>query len=222
MDEIKSIFGYTFAEPRLLETALTTPSCRMSEPEREDNQRLEFLGDAVINFLAADRAYHEFPAAQEGELTVKRTHMVSTQALCASAVRLGLKDLLRRSKGASPVRDNSKELADAMEALVGAAWLDGGLDAARQLFDAFGIETNAQAGEWAENPKGLLQNKAQSLRPHRRPVYETLSVGGVSHEPIFTVRVEVPGVGTAEAEARSRKEAEAAAAARLLAEGNWK
>ncbi len=213
-----TIFGYTFSNPALLDEALTTPSFRMTCPEAHDNQRLEFLGDAVLDFLAADTLYATSPRAAEGQLTIRRTHMVSTPALCAAAARHGLAPLLKRNKGAGPLPANAKTLADAIEAILGAAWLDGGLDAARTVFAALGLETNAEKGSWSDNPKGDLQIRVQAMTPQRHPVYTLLSVGGKSHEPVFEVRVTVEGVGSATASARNRKEAEGAAAARLLAQ----
>ena len=127
------IFGYAFKDDALLEEALTTPSYRMTFPKAKDNQRLEFLGDAVLDFLAADQLFASCPGDSEGPLTVKRTHMVSSPALCAAAVRHGLGARLRRNKGAEPLPDNAKTYADAVEAILGAAWLDGGLAAARQV-----------------------------------------------------------------------------------------
>ncbi len=212
-----TIFGYTFKNPTLLDEALTTPSYRMSYPDAHDNQRLEFLGDAVLDFLAADRLYTTSPDAGEGQLTVRRTHMVSTPALCAAAARHELGPLLKRNKGAGPLPSNAKTHADAIEAILGAAWLDGGLDAARTVFTSLDLESNAEKGSWSGNPKGDLQVKAQGMTPPRHPAYTLLSVGGKSHDPIFEIRVQVDGIGSATACAHSRKEAESAAAAKLLA-----
>ncbi|MBO7482926.1 MAG: ribonuclease III [Kiritimatiellae bacterium] len=211
-----TIFGYTFRDPSLLEEALTTPSYRMSAPDARDNQRLEFLGDAVLDFLAADQLYAESPEDSEGTLTVKRTHMVSSPALCDAAARHGLAARLRRNKGAEPLPPGAKTFADAVEAIIGAAWLDGGLDAARKVFEALELETNAEGSAWSGNPKGDLQVRVQAMTPPRHPEYTLLDVAGKSHEPIFTVKVSVDGVGEETARARTRKEAESAAAAKLL------
>ena len=210
--------GYEFRNPALLAEALTTPAFRMSEPTAHDNQRLEFLGDAVLGFLAADRLYAEFPDEAEGPLTVKRTHLVSSAALCAAAERLGLAAHLRRNRGAAELPRTSKTLADAIEAIIGAAWLDGGLAAAKAVFDALELEVNAEAGAWSGNPKGDLQIKTQAMTPPRQPEYTLVRVAGKSHAPIFTVRVAVADVGEATASASSRKEAESRAAAALLKE----
>ena len=85
MEDIQTAIGYTFLDGDLLAEALTTPSYRMDFPAARDNQRLEFLGDAALGLLAAERLYGEFPREQEGRLTVRRTHMVSAAALCGAA-----------------------------------------------------------------------------------------------------------------------------------------
>lgn len=213
-----SIFNYTFRNPALLEEALTTPSYRMTEPLARDNQRLEFLGDAVLDLLAADRLYRTCPEAQEGPLTIRRTHMVSSPALCAAAARHDLAQLLKRNKGAAPLAPNAKTLADAIEAVIGAAWLDGGLDAARTVFEVLALESVAETAAWSDNPKGDLQIKAQAMNPPQHPEYTLLGVEGQAHAPVFTVKVTVTGLGSATARAGSRKEAESQAAAKLLAE----
>lgn len=211
-----TICGYEFRDASLAETALTTPSFRMSCPSARDNQRLEYLGDAVLGLLAADWLYAANPGAPEGELTARRQHMVSSAALCEAAVRCGLPAMLRRNKGAEPLPAMSKTVADAAEAVFGAAWLDGGLDAARKVFDALGLADFAQYGELDGNPKAALQHASQAMRPPRAPEYKLVRRDGTPDRPVFTAEVSVAGVGTASATGGSRKEAEARAAALLL------
>ena len=214
---MKSFLGHVFCDENLLNEALTTPACRMERPEVADNQRLEFLGDAVIGVLAAERLYSEFPNDSEGLLTVKRTRMVSTTALCAAADRLGLAEHLLRNRGAEPLPKNAKTFADAIEAIVGAAYLDGGLDAAREVFETLALASEPAADDrWGGNPKGELQMRAQAMTPQRLPEYEIVGIGGKPHDPVFTVRVHVKGVGEAFASAHSHKAAETLAAAKLL------
>ena len=210
------IFGYSFTNPALLEEALTTPSFRMTDPSAADNQRLEFLGDAVLGLLAAERLYAAFPKEAEGPLTVRRTHMVSSAALCEAAVRHDLIPRLRRNKGAAELPRNSKTLADAVEAVLGAAYLDGGFAAAQAVFEALDLSAGAKAGEWSGNPKGELQVRAQAMTPPRHPEYTLLGTAGKAHAPVFTVRVFVEGLGEATASAGNRKEAESLAASELL------
>lgn len=210
--------GYEFKDAALLEEALTAPAYRMDHPGAKDNQRLEFLGDAVIGFLAAERLYGEFPSDDEGSLTVKRTRMVSAAALCEAAAHLNLADMLHRNRQASPLPPDSKTVADAVEAVIGAAYIDGGFDAARRVFEALQLSAadDAADGAWRKNPKGELQVRAQAMTPPRRPVYEVMDVSGKAHEPVFTVRATLEGVGEAVAKAHSRKAAESLAAAELL------
>ena len=210
------MFGYRFRNEALLEEALTTPSCRMENPKAHDNQRLEFLGDAILGLLSAERVFEEFPKDPEGSLTVRRAHMVSSSALCAAAARLGLAERLKRNRHAEALPDNSKTLADAVEAVLGAAYLDGGMDAARQVFAALGLTANAGLPEWAANPKGELQVRTQAMKPPRHPEYALVKTEGPAHAPRFTVRVVVDGLGEATAAASTRKEAESLAASKLL------
>jgi len=210
------IFGYEFKSEALLDEALTTPAYRMQHPDAQDNQRLEFLGDAVLGMLAAERLYAELPREHEGSLTVRRTHMVSSAALCAAAARFGLADRLKRNRGAEPLPENSKTLADAIEAIIGAAYLDGGFAAAKAVFEALALTSNAERGDWSVNPKGDLQIRTQAMKPPRHPEYTLLGTSGKAHEPVFTVKVAVEGVGEAIAKAGTRKEAEQLAAAALL------
>ena len=210
------LFGYEFADGSLATRALTTPSRRMDDPLAEDNQRLEFLGDAVLNFLAADRLYRRAPDEKEGALTVRRTRLVSTAALCRAAERHGLAGMLVRNRNAAELPRNSKTLADAIEAVIGAAWLDGGLAAAETVYDALELDAAGDA-ERDGNPKGALQVLAQSFAPPRHPAYRLVATAGKAHAPVFTVEVEVEGLGVARGTAGTVKEAEARAAAELLA-----
>ncbi|MBR4654237.1 MAG: ribonuclease III [Kiritimatiellae bacterium] len=218
MTDLEETIGYEFRDLSLLDRALTTPACRMDRPECADNQRLEFLGDAVFGFLAADALYAMYPDEQEGPLTVRRTHLVSGATLAEAAERIGLRHHLHRNKGASELPPRAKPLSDAMEALMGAVWLDGGLDAARAVFARLAFPLDEQFNEWTANPKGCLLVKAQAFHPPRQPVYVVDSVKGPDHAPIVTVTVKVEGLGEATATALSKTAAETAAAAALLAQ----
>lgn len=217
MTELESKIGYAFRDPSLLERALTTPACRMVHPEVEDNQRLEFLGDAVFGLLSADAVFAAYPADQEGALTVRRTHLVSGLALAEAAERIGLDRFLKRNAGAAPLPPHAKVFADAMEAVMGAVWLDGGLDAVRGVFAKLDLPIKDGLNEWGENPKGRLQVLAQARKPSRRPVYTIDSVSGPPHNPTVTVTVSVAGLGKATVTEHSQRRAEIKAAAALLA-----
>lgn len=210
------IFGYEFKNPALLEEALTTPSFRMTSPRARDNQRLEFLGDAVLGLLATDWLYADNPTLKEGELTGKRQHMVSTAALCDAVKGCGFVSRLKRNKGAGDLPANSKTVADAVEAVLGAAWLDGGLCAARKIFDNLDLVANSRFGELDGNPKSALQHLTQAMVPPRMPLYRLVKTAGTSDKPTFTVEVSVESVGSALGEGGSRREADSAAAMKLI------
>ena len=216
MTDLERKIGYAFRDQELLAQALTTPACRMDRPDGGDNQRLEFLGDAVLGLLSADAVFSAFPSDAEGLLTVRRTHLVSGSVLADAAERLCLRDFLKFNQGAQPPPPHAKVLADSLEALMGAVWLDGGLPAARTVFEALDLPIGESFNEWDANPKGCLQVKAQAMHPPRRPVYEVTQTGGVAHAPVVTVRVRVHGLGEAVATAGSKTAAEVAAAAALL------
>ena len=137
--------------------------------------------------------------------------------LAEAAERIGLTRFLKRNAGASPLPPHAKVYADAMEAVMGAVWLDGGLDAVRGVFARLDLPIGESLNEWGDNPKGRLQVLAQAKKPSRRPVYKVDSVSGPPHRPIVTVTVSVSGVGKATATAGSQRRAEIEAAARLLA-----
>ena len=215
--ELEDRIGYTFKDAALLERALTTPACRMDHPEALDNQRLEFLGDAVFGLLSAEAVFKGHPDEQEGPLTVRRTHLVSTGALAEAAEKLGLREFLRRNAGAAELPPRAKALTDALEAVMGAVWMDGGLEAARTVFARLDLPREAAALDaWGANPKGYLQVKAQAMKPVRKPVYTVVRSVGAAHAPVVTVRVGVEGLGEAEATAISKSAAEVAAAVALL------
>ncbi len=214
-DELQKKIGYRFKNEELLERALSTPSLKMEDPLAKDNQRLEFLGDAVFGLLSAEVVFAAHPSEQEGELTVRRTHLVSGAVLAATAEELGLRDFVKRNSGAHELPRNAKMLADALEAVMGAVWLDGGLEAARRVFGRLPLKRGAESVGDA-NPKGTLQMKAQSMRPPRHPEYTMIRNTGPAHAPEVTVRVSVPGLGEAEATAGSKSAASTAAAAAML------
>lgn len=211
---MNEMFGYGFSDARLLDEALTTPSYRHDYPDARDNQRLEFLGDSVLGFIAAVRLYGGHPGEKEGELTVRRAHMVSASALCAAAAKHGFAAKLKRNRCAGDLPDDSKIIADAVEAVVGAAYIDGGTAAAEKIFDSLGLMEYAKESGWNGNPKGELQVRCQARGV--MPSYELVHVAGKAHEPVFTVKVSVAGVGSAVASAGSRKKADSLAAAQML------
>ncbi|HTV41246.1 MAG TPA: ribonuclease III [Candidatus Sulfotelmatobacter sp.] len=209
-------FGYHFRDENLLRLALTHPSVsHESGTATAHNQRLEFLGDAVLGLVLTELLYQEFPDSDEGQLTKARAKLVNRHSLAARARSLGLGDhlILSRGEEVSGGRDRSSALADAYEALLGAIFLDGGFGAAREfiLKEFAGAFDELAARPVIENPKGELQELLQSRSP-RAPEYQTTQISGSDHDPLFECAVLHDGVELARGQGKSKKAAESAAA----------
>ncbi len=214
---LRERLGHDFRDPELLDRALTHSSAGDGR-KIKDNERLEFLGDRVLGLLAAERLTERYPNAKEGELS-PRLHILVNRDACARVARqIGVGPALRLSPGETRTggRDKDTVLGDAMEALVAAVYLDGGLEAARSLFDRLWADALARVDDpRARDVKSALQAWAQGQgRP--LPVYTVVSRDGPDHAPRFTVQVTVEGAEPVLAEGRSRQDAEKAAATALL------
>ena len=218
---LEATLGYAFKERRLLVTALTNPSYRADHPAEkpQDNQRLEFLGDAVFGLLSAQEVFERYTDEDEGGLTVRRSHVASGRALAELARRIGLGGYLLLGKGNEAIggRDQDKSLTDAMEAVFGAVWCDGGLPAAQTVYaNLMGNESPKQLDVWADNPKGRLQELAQRHAWPDSPAYELVSTVGPCHAPQYTVKARVDGGYEAEGVGKTKRAAEVNAAKALL------
>ena len=219
---LEETLEYAFRDRALLEMALTAPSFRATRGVTPcaDNQRLEFLGDAVLGLLAADHLFNAHTDADEGVLTVQRSRLTSGKALARLARRAGLGVCLRIgvSDEKTGGQDKDRLLAEAMEAVFGAAWCDGGLEAVRRMFGTLLRLADGLLTEAAEdNPKGTLQEMAQRQAWGVLPTYELVSASGPHHAPVYVMRVRVEGGRGADGEGRSKREAEVNAARSLLA-----
>lgn len=222
-DDLPSDLGHVFRDPSLLESALTHRSRHAEHPEGPpDNQRLEFLGDAVLEILSSDALYRRFPNADEGALSRLRSRLTDETALSGIARRAGLGSWLRLGVGteAQGGRDNTAVLADALEAVLGAAYLDGGLAAADAVFRTLFAPECATldtlpSSRWAGNPKGHLQQVA-ATRFHAEPVYTELSRQGPDHAPEFVAEVRIGDTFRAEGRAGNKQRAQSIAAENLL------
>lgn len=219
---LEETIGYVFTDKALMERALTAPSYRATHGLciHEDNQRLEFLGDAVLGLLAAEHVYNKFDHQKEGVLTIQRTHLASGRALATTARHIGLGNYMRigLSDEATGGIEKEKLLADGLEALFGAAWIDGGLPAVTTIFKKI-LQHNlddAPANHWANNPKGYLQAICQHHAWPDSPVYELIDSTGPAHEPLYRVRASVTGGLEAIGSGRSKRAAEVDAAKHLL------
>jgi ribonuclease-3 len=225
MTPIEDRIGYKFRNSLFLTEALTHPSLG-HETQRchFDNQRLEFLGDAVLQLVISEHLFHRFGVEAEGQLTKLRSRLVSRETLKmhAAALDLGRYLLMGRGEEASGGRERTSTLADAFEALIGAIYLDGGLDAAREFILAQARSDLAQLAEEPIeiNPKGHLQELLQSISP-RSPVYELISQSGPEHEKTFVVQAVWEGIVLGQASGRSKKQAETAAALAAMELKRW-
>lgn len=210
--------GHVFSDRDLLERALTHASVGDGQRKVGHNERLEFLGDRVLNLLATERLLALDPEAREGALNQRLAALVNGRTCARVAREIGLPEALRLSGSASKIgaRDSDAVLGDACEALIAALYLDGGLEAARAFFlDAWSAEIAGPQDARGRDPKTRLQEWAQG-RGLPLPAYEIISRTGPDHAPCFTVRVRVQGRDFADAEGRSRQDAEKAAALAML------
>ena len=212
--------GHPFRDENLLRLALTHPSvAHEANAVTAHNQRLEFLGDSVLGLVLSGALYDKFSAADEGALTKSRAKLVNAGTLAAHARALGLGAHLVLSRGEENTggRDRASALADAFEAVLGAVFLDGGFEAAREFilreFAAdFGELTEAAD---IENPKGELQERLQADSPHA-PEYEFIAATGPDHDRVFECAVRHAGAELARGAGKSKKAAESAAALAAL------
>lgn len=217
LDKIAHLFALP-ADDALLLLALTHPSFANENRETADNQRLEFLGDAVLGLCISELLFSRFPEADEGTLTQLRSQLVNTEWLAEWGRQIGLSEVLRLGRGAqvSGLHISNNVVADAVEACVAATFLRSGLEGARQVcLRICESALNQSIANAAQDPKSELQQVMQALGIGL-PVYEVIATNGPPHERRFDVRVGVGGHWLAQGEGRSKRAAERAAAARLL------
>lgn len=208
------------AEDAVFFSAITHPSFAHESPGESDNQRLEFLGDAILDFLVSEELFARYPDYNEGQLTRVRAQLVSTQALARFARHHEIGAALRFGRGAgqSSLSGSENVLADAVEALIAACYCTCGIDGARRacrtVFD-YGLQSNEQIE--AQDSKSELQERVQALGL-RAPVYHVVGTEGPPHEVVFEVAVSVGGTALSLGRGRSKRLAERAAAAVALDE----
>jgi len=209
--------GISFRQESLLEQAFVHLSYLNENPgfARPSNERLEFLGDAILDFIVAEKLYKEFPKLPEGELTEIRASLVCRDALAelASSLRLGDWLLLGRGEEANGGRTRASNLANAMEALIGALYLDQGLAGARRfiLRQLKPELKKIKAGKITLNYKALVQELIQGQK-RATPVYRLVEATGPDHSKQFTVEILVEGEAMGRGTGKSKKTAESQAA----------
>lgn len=218
---LEQALGHQFINRSLIELALTHPSVAADQELRlgENNQRLEFLGDAVLQLVLSSTLYERLPQAGEGALTKARAHLVNRHSLASQARALNLGAYLRLSHGEEQHggRERMSALADCFEAVTGAIYLDAGLEAARHFILKSFTETLSalRSLRTSNNPKGDLQELLQA-DSKEAPRYEVKSTSGPDHDRMFECAVYHVGRELARGTGKSKKEAESQAARSAL------
>ncbi|MCC8120742.1 MAG: ribonuclease III [Oscillospiraceae bacterium] len=220
MEKLEERLGYRFQNPQLLANALTHSSYANEHREEgmPSNERLEFLGDSVLGMVVADHLYREHPHMPEGELTRIRASLVCENSLYETARLLNLGSYLRLGRGenAGGGRKRPSILADATEAVLAAVYLDGGLEAARQLIERFIIGYEQEKQQEKRDYKTALQELVQR-KSGQSLTYELTGESGPSHAKVFSVTVRLNGQELGSGQGRSKKAAEQAAAKTAVA-----
>lgn len=218
--------GHTFKDKRLLETAFTHRSYLNENKSagREHNERLEFLGDAVLELVVTEFLFAKYPAKPEGELTAYRAALVNTVSIAGAAAVLEMNEYLMLSRGESRDTGRARQiiLANAFEALIGALYLDAGYSVAKQFIAAQLFHKTEEVVEkrlW-QDAKSKLQEIAQE-QLKTTPTYEVVRQTGPDHDRTFTVGAYIGEEKVAEGEGRSKQEAEQSAAVAALAAKGW-
>ena len=207
--------GFRFHEPQLLMTALTHRSyVNEHKSAHEHNERLEFLGDAVLELVSSDFLFRNYDYP-EGIMTAVRAALVRTESICEAGKELGYEPLVRLSKGEEHGSERAHDsiLADCFEAVIGAIYLDQGYETAREFIAKHilsKIDTVLEEGSWRD-PKSYVQELAQKI-DGVTPVYRTLKEEGPDHDKKFTVGIYVGDALTGTGEGHSKQEAQTAAA----------
>jgi len=220
LEELELELGHQFADDRLLKQALTHSSHAHEKNTSADNEQLEFLGDAILGFVVSDLLYRAHPGLTEGQLSKLKGFFVSAANLVKYAEQLHLGQYLHLGKGEEKTGGRTKQalLVDAFEAILGAVYLDGGLEASRRLIVRFfesQIAEVGDAGSQFSDFKTTLQQtlQARSLEPAH---YELVSETGPDHQKLFTVEIELRGETIAHGIGLTKKAAEQAAAKQAL------
>ena len=217
LEEFQEKIGYKFQAEGLLRQALTHSSYANEKhmKKHSDNERLEFLGDAVLELVSSDFLYKNYPDISEGELTKKRASIVCepTLALCTEAIQLGDYLFLGKGEDLTGGRTRKSILSDALEAVIGAIYLDGGLANAKEFIDKY-ILTDIEKKQLFYDSKTILQEVVQG--EHEKLSYQLIDESGPDHNKSFTVEVQIDGQVISTGTGSTKKAAEQEAAYRAL------
>lgn len=210
--ELQNKIGYVFRDEKLLENALTHSSYANERGKTRvwSNERLEFLGDSVLGFVSAEYLFEKYPTKPEGEMTRIRAELVCEHSLAATAETLGLGDVLLLGKGEEQNggRERKSILADAVEALLAAIYLDGGMEQAKRFVKDFILaEKPTELTDYKTALQEIVQGAGEAA-----PQYKIIDEFGPDHAKTFVARVEIKGAPAGEGSGRTKKEAEQSAA----------
>ncbi|MCE3232780.1 MAG: rnc [Rickettsiaceae bacterium] len=219
MEQIEASLGYVFQNKKLMEEALTHPSISQQETSKNlfNYERLEFLGDGVLGLVIAELLINKYPEEKEGHLAKRQAGLVRGESVAKVAMQLGIGRFIKMTQGEEFMggRDNSSNMENTMEALIGAVYLDGGLAAAKDFIAKHWAALLEDMKEPPKDAKTALQEWAQG-RGLPIPKYTTVNSKGPSHDPEFEVEVEVVGLAPVKAIGGSKKKAEMDAAQKML------
>jgi ribonuclease-3 len=217
MHQVQQNIGYQFTDRELLERALTHSSFGDGNKQVRNYERLEFLGDRVLGLIAAETLFHKFKTAREGRLAPLFNSLVDKRACERAARFFELGPAIRMSPSEEKVggRNKASILADATESVMAAVYIDGGLEAARAVFDKGWRDAVDQLTEKPRNPKSDLQELA-AKKGYGLPRYQLMEQAGPDHRPVFIVRVELDGFEPTEGEGGSKQDAQRNAANAML------
>ncbi len=220
LGQLQTRIGYTFRDPTLLRSALTHTSLAAESPVADNNQRLEFLGDAVLQILLAEALFHLFPQEREGLLSKRRSLLVNESFLAGLAKEIGADAclLLGKSEEKSGGRDRPSLLGDAFEAIVGAIYLDSDLPTTRAIVMAIygDLFARLRTTEADDNPKGRLQELVQPIHGNTALRYDVVRTEGEAHARAYEVSVFLLNRLIGTGRGTSKKLAEEAAAHEAL------
>ena len=225
MNPLEQRLNYKFRNPLLLTEALTHPSLGYETKQRHfDNQRLEFLGDAVLQLIFTGYLFNRLPSANEGKLTKLRARVVSREGLCSLSESLSLGQYLMMGKGeeTNGGRTRASTLSDVLEAIVGAIYLDSDFITIQTIIlrESQKFLDSIEADASDKNPKGKLQETLQSISG-AGPIYSIVQQSGPDHDRNFVAKVHWNGIELGSGSGHSKKEAEAATAQSALELQCW-
>ncbi len=215
--ELEKRIDHAFADKALLVRALTHSSLSGGDNTVRDLERLEFLGDRVLGLLTAEELWRRYPHYSEGDMAPRLNALVRKETCAKAAQHFGVDEFIMMSEWEAQSGGRKKKaiLGDVMEALLGALYIDGGLEAARRVYDQFWTPNLEDLSKLHKDPKTALQEWSQNKKlgtPH----YEVINADGPAHAPAFTVDVRVKGMKPTQGEGRSKREAQMEAARRFL------